>query len=91
MSEIHYTYIHIFIHRVVHTNIHYHIHHTTYRKGPAPPLAEKSENSHEDKAKEMEKGVHRLIEASADAVVAKNFQLALEKAKEAGKGKNSID
>ena len=24
-------------------------------KGPAPPLAEKSENSHEDKAKEMEK------------------------------------
>lgn len=30
-------------------------------KGPAPPLAEKSENSHEDKAKEMEKVRHTLI------------------------------
>ena len=34
-------------------------------KGPASALAEKSENSAEEKAKEMEKGVHRLIEASA--------------------------
>ena len=31
-------------------------------KGPAPPLAEKSDNSPEDKAKDMEQKVHRLIE-----------------------------
>lgn len=59
-------------------------------KGPAPPLAKKSENSSEDKAKEMEKSVHRLIEASSDAVVAQKFQLALEKAKEAGKAERAL-
>eukprot|EP01038_Epipyxis_sp_PR26KG_P010596 gene10596-14235_t len=59
-------------------------------RGPAPPLAEKSDNSFEDKAKEMEKKVHRLIEASADAVVAKDFLKALEKAKEAGKAERSL-
>jgi len=48
-------------------------------KGPAPPLAEKSENSSEDKAKELEKQVHRLIEASADAVASKDYMKALEK------------
>jgi intraflagellar transport protein 88 len=59
-------------------------------RGPAPPLAEKSENSFEDKAKEMEKGVHKLIEESAIAVVAKDFQKALEKAKEAGKAERAL-
>jgi intraflagellar transport protein 88 len=59
-------------------------------RGPAPPLAEKSDNSSEDKAKEMEKNVHRLIEASALAVVEKNMQLALEKAKEAGKAERAL-
>jgi intraflagellar transport protein 88 len=59
-------------------------------KGPAPPLAEKSDNSPEDKAKEMEKKVHRLIEASADAVVAKDMLRALEKAKEAGKAERAL-
>jgi len=48
-------------------------------KGPAPPLAEKSDNSPEDKAKEMEKKVHRLIEESADAVVTRDMTRALEK------------
>jgi intraflagellar transport protein 88 len=59
-------------------------------KGPAPPLAEKSDNSHEDRAKEMEKGVHRLIEASAEALATKNLQQALDKAKEAGKAERAL-
>lgn len=59
-------------------------------KGPAPPLAEKSENSPEDKAKELEKGVHKLIEESAEAVAAKDMQRALDKAKEAGKAERSL-
>lgn len=59
-------------------------------KGPAPPLAEKADNSSEDKAKEMEKKVHRLIEASAEAVVAKDMLRALEKAKEAGKAERAL-
>eukprot|EP01035_Chromulina_nebulosa_P017104 gene17104-22618_t len=59
-------------------------------RGPAPLLAEKSENSFEDKAKEMEKQVHRLIEATADAIVAFDYQKALEKAKEAGKSERLL-
>jgi len=61
-----------------------------FGKGPAPPLAEKSDNGPEDKAKEMEKKVHRLIEASATAVVAKDMLRALEKAKEAGKAERAL-
>jgi intraflagellar transport protein 88 len=38
----------------------------------------------------MEKKVHRLIEASADAVVAKDMMRALEKAKEAGKAERAL-
>ena len=59
-------------------------------KGPAAALAEKSENSAEEKAKEMEKGVHRLIEASAEALENKDMRGALEKAKEAGKAERSL-
>ena len=59
-------------------------------KGPAPPLAEKSENSPEEKAKEMEKGVHKLIEESAEAVYAKDMQRALDKAKDAGKAERAL-
>lgn len=59
-------------------------------KGPAQPLAEKSDNGPDDRAKEMEKKVHRLIEASADAVVAKDMMRALEKAKEAGKAERAL-
>lgn len=59
-------------------------------RGPAPPLAEKADNSPEDKAKEMERGVHRLIEASAIAVVEKDMKKALEKAKEAGKSERAL-
>lgn len=59
-------------------------------KGPAPALAEKTENGPEDKSKEMEKSVHRLLEASAEAVVAKDMQRALEKAKEAMKSERAL-
>lgn len=59
-------------------------------KGPAPPLAEKADNSFEDKAKDMEKKVHRLIEASAEAVAQKDMLRALEKAKEAGKAERAL-
>ena len=51
--------------------------------GPAPPLAEKSDNSPEDLAREMEKQVNRLIEASADAALQGDTVQALERAKEA--------
>jgi intraflagellar transport protein 88 len=59
-------------------------------RAPAAALAEKSENSHEDKAKEMEKGVHRLIEATATAIADRDFEKALEKAKEAGKAERAL-
>ena len=59
-------------------------------KGPAAPLAEKSENSAEDKAKEMEKTVHRLIEASAELIANKDMRGGLEKAKEAGKAERAL-
>lgn len=59
-------------------------------KGPAPPLAEKSENSPEDKARELERKVHKLIEETAEAVVEKDHQKTLEKAKEAGKAERAL-
>lgn len=59
-------------------------------KGPAPALAEKADNSPEDKAKEMEKNVHHLIEVTAEALAAKDYRRALEKAKEAGKAERSL-
>ena len=54
-------------------------------RGPAPPLAEKADNSPEDMAKEMERQVNALIEASAEAASLKKYDEALAKAKEAGK------
>ncbi|KAJ1448492.1 hypothetical protein M885DRAFT_450175 [Pelagophyceae sp. CCMP2097] len=60
-------------------------------RGPAPPLAEKADNSPEDKSKEYERQVHKLIEASAAAAALdKNFDLALEKAKDAGKRERAL-
>jgi intraflagellar transport protein 88 len=59
-------------------------------KGPAPPLAEKADNSPEDKAKELEKGVHRLMEETAKLLANKDLTLALEKAKEAAKAERSL-
>lgn len=53
--------------------------------GPAAPLVPKSSNSPEMLAKEYERQVNKLIEESAIANGKKDFTLALEKAKEAGK------
>ena len=51
--------------------------------GPAPPLAERSDNSPEERAKEMEKEVNALIEASAEAARHGDTVQSLERAKEA--------
>lgn len=59
-------------------------------RGPAPPLAKKSDNSPEDQAKEMEKKVHRLYEESAQAILEKEMFKGLEKAKEAGKAERAL-
>jgi len=59
-------------------------------KGGATVLAEKSDNSAEEKAKEMEKQVHKLIESSADALALKDVRGSLEKAKEAGKAERAL-
>ena len=52
--------------------------------GPAPPLQKRSDNSPEDKCREMEKEVNGLIEESARLALNKQYQPALERAKEAG-------
>ena len=54
-------------------------------RGPAPPLQKRSENSPEDKCREMEKEVNGLIEESSLLSLRKEYAAALEKAKEAGK------
>lgn len=54
-------------------------------RGPAPPLQKRSDNSPEDKCREMEREVNGLIEESALMSLNKQYQAALEKAKEAGK------
>lgn len=58
--------------------------------GPAPPLEEKSENSPEDKAREMEQRVNTLIESSSEAAARGDSVLALERAKEAGKRERQL-
>ena len=54
-------------------------------RGPAPPLQKRSDNSPEDKCREMEKEVNGLIEESARLALNKQYQAALDRAKEAGK------
>ena len=56
-------------------------------RGPAPPLQKRSENSPEDMCREMEKEVNALIEDSATLAYHKEAGRALDKAKEAGKGR----
>jgi len=53
-------------------------------RAPAPPLESRSEDSPEEKVKQLEKKVNELIEESCLANEAGDFQLALDKAKEAG-------
>ena len=59
-------------------------------RGPAPPLAERADNSPEDQAREYEKQVHALVEASATAAFKGDHDLALEKAKDAGKRERAL-
>ena len=54
-------------------------------RGPAPPLLQRADNSPEDKCREMEKEVNGLIEESAKLSLHKQYQAALDRAKEAGK------
>jgi intraflagellar transport protein 88 len=59
-------------------------------RGPAPALAERADNSPEEAAKEQEKQVHKLLEASALAGVRGDAPAALEKAKEADKREKAL-
>ncbi|CAN9497498.1 unnamed protein product [Ophioblennius macclurei] len=54
-------------------------------RGPAPPLESKNEDTPEEKIKILEKKVNELIEESCMAHSIGASQLALEKAKEAGR------
>lgn len=60
------------------------------KTGPAPPLETKKEKTEEENFKEMEEEVHRLLEASAEAKVNKNFTEALNKAKDAASKEKKI-
>ncbi|XP_015769439.1 PREDICTED: intraflagellar transport protein 88 homolog [Acropora digitifera] len=57
---------------------------------PAPPLEVKSEESPEEKVKQMEKKVNELIEESCFANDRGEYPLALEKAKEAGRKERAL-
>ncbi|XP_078078242.1 intraflagellar transport protein 88 homolog [Mustelus asterias] len=54
-------------------------------RGPAPPLETKNEDTPEEKVKNLEKNVNELIEESCISNRCGDLQLALEKAKEAGR------
>ncbi|KAM3862431.1 intraflagellar transport protein 88 homolog isoform 2-T2 [Diretmus argenteus] len=59
-------------------------------KGPAPPLEAKNEDTPEEKIKNLEKKVNDLIEESCMAHSLGALQLALEKAKEAGRKERAL-
>ena len=59
-------------------------------RGPAPPLEKRADNSPEDMAREMEREVNGLIEESAELAAGGRHQVALEKAKEAGKAERKL-
>ncbi|TKS67688.1 Intraflagellar transport protein 88 -like protein [Collichthys lucidus] len=59
-------------------------------KGPAPPLEAKNEDTPEEKIKILEKKVNDLIEESCMAQSIGALQLALEKAKEAGRKERTL-
>ena len=58
--------------------------------GNQPSIEEKKEKSEEENFKELEEEVHRLLEHSATAKVAKNHNEALQKAKEAATKEKKI-
>ncbi|XP_068184612.1 intraflagellar transport protein 88 homolog isoform X3 [Antennarius striatus] len=59
-------------------------------RGPAPPLEAKNENTPEEKVKLLEKKVNELIRESCMAQSIGNLQLALDKAKEAGRKERAL-
>ncbi|XP_049905154.1 intraflagellar transport protein 88 homolog isoform X2 [Epinephelus moara] len=59
-------------------------------RGPAPPLEAKNEDTPEEKIKILEKKVNDLIEESCMAQSMGALQLALEKAKEAGRKERAL-
>ncbi|XP_024919372.1 intraflagellar transport protein 88 homolog isoform X3 [Cynoglossus semilaevis] len=59
-------------------------------RGPAPPLELKTEDTPEEKIKILEKKVNDLIEESSMAQSMGALQLALEKAKEAGRKERAL-
>jgi len=59
-------------------------------KGAAKPLEKKTELSPEEKLREMEKEIHRLVEESAITREHGNLREALEKGKEAGKKERQL-
>ena len=54
-------------------------------RGPAPPLAQKKDNSPEDMCRAIEREVNGLVEESAQLAAQRQLARALDKAKEAGK------
>ena len=60
------------------------------KTGPAPPLEVKKEKTEEENFKEMEEEVHRLLESSADLKLKKQFNEALNKAKDAASKEKKI-
>merc|ERR1719399_1570172 len=59
-------------------------------RGPAPPLEKKIELSPEEKLRELEREIHRLVEESAITRQQGDLQEALQKAKEAGKRERQL-
>ncbi|XP_061143595.1 intraflagellar transport protein 88 homolog [Syngnathus typhle] len=59
-------------------------------RGPAPPLEEKKDDTPEEKIKLLEKNVNDLITESCMAQSMGNSQLALEKAREAGRKERAL-
>merc|ERR1719240_2262096 len=59
-------------------------------RGPAPPLQKRADNSPEDACREMERQVNGLIEESATLSLQRQYQAALDKAKEAGKRERQL-
>merc|ERR1719188_1463311 len=59
-------------------------------RGVAKPLEKKTELSPEEKLREMEKEIHRLVEESAVTREQGNLREALEKGKEAGKKERQL-
>ena len=59
-------------------------------RGPAPPLVNKADDSPEERAKQMERKVHRLINQSALAAAKDDLTVALDIAKDAAKKERAL-